>query len=77
MCAGGLGARLVVLDNLVLAAGESDKFNDALKELTRGTSSRREDDNLEAQREREAGAEDCDTAMAITAGGEESDGDWF
>jgi len=36
-----------------------------------------EDDNLEAQREREAGAEDGDAAMAITEGGEESDGDWF
>ena len=54
---------LVVLDNFVVAAGEAYKLNDALKQLTRRTSGWAEDDNLEAQREREAGAENRNTAI--------------
>ena len=37
----------------------------------------REDDNLQADGKREAGAEDGNADIAITEGGEESDGDWF
>ena len=74
---GGLGARLVVLDNLVLSPREDDKFNDSLQKLTGGATRGTENDDFQTDGKREASAEDGDADIAITEGGEESDGDWF
>ena len=52
-------------------------LDDALEELPRSTSGGTENDNLQADGKREASAEDGDADIAITEGGEESDGDWF
>jgi len=52
-------------------------LDDALEQLAARATRGREDDNLQADGKRQAGAEDCNADIAITEGGEESDGDWF
>ena len=51
-------ARLVVLADLVLAAGQRDKLHDSLQELATRATRWTKNDDLKALREREARAED-------------------
>ena len=58
----GSAARLVVLADPLVAAGEADELYDALEQFSGRSAGWGEDDNLEAKGEREARAEDGNAA---------------